>query len=205
MTEVNNYPPIIAFTGGRNVGKTTAAEKLVNDYGYVRVHAFEGGKYAAYHYFVWVLTGQVDAPHEVASRMVYGDLKDKDSPYLPEGKSPRFFMEEFGHFMGVSLGVPWTLGMEIDRAKRIHGDDVKLVIESLVYEVDEIYRHNGVVWRLERPGFDSPVGVKTDATQRLIKEDSLIASSSLEELALNIDDLMAINAYAAGSALVKQE
>ena len=75
---------LIGLTGLRNVGKSTVADLLVEEFGFVKVHAFDGGKYAAREWFRYVTDDE-----DVADRMVFGDLKDKPSRYLPGGVAPR--------------------------------------------------------------------------------------------------------------------
>lgn len=178
---------LVALTGKRNVGKSTAADKLVNEYGFVRIHAFDGGKAATVQYFEYLLAGLVKYPAAYALRMVYGDLKDLPCEHLPGGVAPRFFMEEFGKFMGVTLGTPWTMEMEIARARRLHGHDAKLIVESLIYEADVFRNLGGYILRLERPGHEGPK-VGSDAAQAGIKEDATISATSLEALASGVDE-----------------
>ncbi len=101
-------PKMIGITGKRNVGKSTVATLLEEKYGFTRVHAFDGGKVATLAYFEYITKNK-----EIAYRMVYGDLKDVPSPYLPNNVAPRYFLEKFGQFMGVDMGIDWTLAMEI--------------------------------------------------------------------------------------------
>lgn len=173
----DNRPPImIGLTGLRNVGKSTVAEMMERDYGFIRCHAFEAGKEAAVTWFAEI-TGDMDA----AIRMVHGDLKDRPSSYLPGGVAPRYFLERFGHFMGVDLGVEWTLALELARAARL-GRGAPIVVESVVYEAGWFKRRGGVVLRLVRPGHEGPVGVSSDAAQAAVDADVTIAATSVAEL-----------------------
>lgn len=177
MPSNDNYRPLLlGITGKRNVGKSTVAALLEERYGFARAHAFDGGKAAAEAYFVHT-TGDL----ATASRMVYGDLKDKPSPHLPGRVAPRFFLEKFGHFMGVTMGVDWTLAMEITRIRR-ESPRAPIVVESLVYEAPWFKAQGGVVLRLERPDFDGPEGIESDSVQALVEADYTISASSLDEL-----------------------
>jgi hypothetical protein len=159
---------MIGLTGLRNVGKTTVAEYLVSAHGFVRVHAFEGGKEAAFAYF-----RHCGADTETATRMIWGDLKDLPSALLPGDASPRYFLERFGRFMGQEMGVGWTLGAEVARA-RLTGRPI--VVESLVYEAGWFRAQGGMIIRIERPGHDGPIGDQSDSVQAAIKVDAVLVN-----------------------------
>lgn len=171
---------IIAFTGRRHAGKSTAAKYLRDKHGFVPAHAFGIGKRMAEQYFFEV-TGHAD----LADRMVNGDLKDQPSEYLPGNATPRLFMERFGQFMGVQMGPEWTLGMEVRR----YGPGVDLVFESIIYESEPLRKMGAVIVRLGRLGYDHP-SVDSDATQAAIKAHHTILAGSLDELRTGLDDLV---------------
>jgi hypothetical protein len=171
-----NKPLLLGITGKRNVGKSTVANLLESKYGFARVHAFDGGKMAAEAYFRHI-TGL--AP--MAERMVYGDLKDVPSPYLPGNAAPRYFLEKFGNFMGVTLGVEWTLAMEIARVRR-ETPNAPIVVESVVYEAPWFKAQGGFVLRLERPEHEGPAGIASDSVQAAIEADETIEARSVDEL-----------------------
>lgn len=167
---------MIGLTGLRNVGKSTVARLLKEEFGFATVHAFAAGKEATREWFVAI---GIDA--ETAWEMVYGDLKDVPSAELPGGVAPRFFLEKFGHFMGVTMGVEWTLGLEVNLARR-RNPRTPIVVESLVYEAPWFRRHGGTVWRLERPGHEGPAGVESDAVQAAIAADGIISAIEVDDL-----------------------
>ncbi len=167
-------PLMVGLTGKRNVGKSTAAN-ILEAHGFNRIHAFDAGKEAAETYFSYV-TGCCSR----ASEMVYGELKDVLCADLPGGVAPRFFLEKFGRFMGVEMGIDWTLAMEIAVARR-REPTAPIVVESVVYEADWFKAQGGVIIRIERPGFDGPK-VDSDADQALIKADRVISATTVEEL-----------------------
>lgn len=169
------HPPLVGLTGKRNVGKTTVA-KVFEGLGFTRIHAFDAGKVAAKTYFAYV-TGS----HQKAHDMVWGDLKDVPCSDLPGGSPPRYFLERFGRFMGVDMGVDWTLAMEIQVARRSR-PSVPIVVESLIYEADWFKSRGGRVVRLVRPGFENPVACESDEAQAKIKEDYEIVANDLESL-----------------------
>ncbi|NZD50573.1 hypothetical protein [Rhizobium leguminosarum] len=176
VDQQRNSPLLIGITGKRNVGKSTVAGLLEQRYGFARAHAFDGGKEAALHYFAHIVGDIV-----YADRMVYGDLKDVSSPYLPGNAAPRFFLEKFGQFMGVEMGVEWTLAMEVARIRR-ETPNAPIVVESLVYEAPWFKAHGGFVLRLVRPDFEGPAGVESDKVQAGIAADETISALSVDEL-----------------------
>jgi hypothetical protein len=179
----NRRPIIIGITGRRNVGKSTMARLLESEFGFMKVHAFEGGKESAVALFAY-MTGD----WSIANRMVYGDLKDKPSDLLPGGVAPRHYLEEYGKFMGVTMGVEWTLAMEVARARRLC-PSAPIVVESLVYEVDWFRANGGYIVRLERPDHDGPA-VGSDAFQAAIVADETIEARTVAELGGKVLRLM---------------
>lgn len=177
----NHHPPMIGLTGMRNVGKSTVANLLVEEFGFEKVHAFEAGKRAAETWFNCMgLPG---------AEMVYGDLKDRPHPGLPGGVAPRYFLERFGEFMGVQMGLQWTLAMEIAVTRR-RSPRAPIVVESVVYEAGWFRAQGGLVVRLERPWHVGPVGVASDAAQAAIAADVTISASTLDELRAAARDLV---------------
>ncbi|QWY83600.1 hypothetical protein [Rhizobium phage RHph_X2_26] len=174
---------LLGLTGERRVGKSTLTDMLCKEYGFVRAHAFEGGKYGAETIFAHMLQGLVSNPHDVAYAMVHGHLKDKPSPYLPGGVAPRWFLERFGHFMGVTLGTAWTMEAEVARVRRLFPGK-PIVVESLVYEETCFRGLGGLVVRVERLGHTDRPEVDSDAVQAAIKADFLITQSTVAELLL---------------------
>lgn len=169
----NRGPLMIGLTGKRNVGKSTVAEYLETEFGFTRIHAFEAGKRAAAAWF--------DAMDLPGDEMVYGALKDVPCASLPDGVAPRYFLERFGQFMGVQMGLPWTLGMEVAAARR-QAPRAPIVVESVVYEAPWFKEQGGLVVRLERPGHEGPAGVESDAVQAAVAADVTIAAVSVDDL-----------------------
>lgn len=177
-------PILLGITGLRNVGKTTTANHLVDEYDFTKTHPFEGGKVAAQAFFEHV-TGSA----YLANEMVNGRLKDKPSEFLPDNATPRSYLEKTGQFAGVELGVKWTLGLEVERAKRLN-PGLPIVVESVVYEIKWFREQGGKILRLERPDFDNPKGESSDDFQAMIKEDYKISATTTVELLDKVDDLM---------------
>lgn len=183
LTAVNDNdrkPVMIGLTGKRNVGKSTFANVLEEEFGWNKVHAFESGKIAAEAYFRSILRHLSDGD-DVARRMVWGDLKDKPSPHLPGSAEPRYYLERVGHFHGDDLGTEWTLALELRAAIAMH-PHAPIVVESVVYESPWFREQGGKVVRLVRPGFDGPVGVKSDAVQAELAADFEFVCSSPGEV-----------------------
>lgn len=172
----NARPIMVGLTGKRNVGKSTVATMLEEEYGFEAIHAFNSGKAASVRYFEMIVGDPLEA-----WEMVYGHLKDKPHPALPGCVAPRFFLEKFGHFMGHTMGVEWTLGLEIARARK-RAPRAPIVVESLVYEAAWFQAQGGFVVRLERPGHVGPAGVESDGVQAGIAADVTIAATSVDEL-----------------------
>lgn len=166
-------PLMIGLTGARNVGKSTVAALLESEYGFERVHTFESGKKAAVTWF--------DAIGGDGYEMVYGALKDVPSSFLPGNVSPRYFLEKFGEFMGVQLGVNWTLGIEIGLA-RSRAPNAPIVVESVVYETPWFRAQGGLVVRVDRPGHVGPAGIESDAVQARIVADYTLSATDVETL-----------------------
>lgn len=175
-TAATGGPLLLGITGRRNVGKSTVATLLEERYGFARAHAFDGGKEAARAYFAHITGGW-----DLAQRMVYGNLKDEPSPHLPGNVAPRFFLEKFGQFMGVTMGAEWTLAMEIARIRR-ESPRAPIVVESLVYEAPWFKAQGGVILRLERPDFEGPEGIESDSVQAAVEADHTITAATVEEL-----------------------
>jgi hypothetical protein len=169
----NDNAPLIGLTGKRNVGKSTVAAFLESRYGFARRHAFEAGKQAAKTWF--------DSMDLYGWRMVYGDLKDVPCADLPGGNPPRYFLERFGEFMGVQMGVDWTLAMEIAAARR-RWPKAPIVVESVVYEAAWFKAAGGRIWRLERPGHEGPAGIESDAAQAGILPDLTLSATAVDDL-----------------------
>ena len=176
---------IIGLSGRRGVGKSRVADRLVERHGFRRIHPFDGGKAACVGYFKHIGISEEDA-----ARMVNGDLKDKPCPLLPDNQTPRYYMEQFGHFMGVKMGPAWTIGQEIRMALE-RDPDARLIAESIVYEVDVIRNMGGVIVEITREG-SNITGLETDKATALIRPDLRFANNgnSLIQLAADVDDLL---------------
>lgn len=179
---------ILGLTGERNVGKTTIADYLVANYGFVRAHPFEGGKHATLGYYLYI-----GIPESIAKRMIWGDLKDVPSEYLPNNQTSRYFMEKLGYFMPTELGVEWTLGKELEKISQDYNKTkfelnsynnlnpqqnitirpLHIVVESLVYESSMVEKLGKIVL-VERLLENIIVGEKTSEAVKTVKHDYVI-------------------------------
>lgn len=176
---------IIGLTGRRQVGKSTIANMLVEEFGFQRVHPFDGGKAMCMAMFE-----RYGATADEAYRMVNGDLKDTASDILPGRATPRDLMEPFGKFMGVEMGPDWTISMELKRILRAV-PDARLVVESVVYEVDALRDLGGAVAMVTRAG-STTAGLNTDAVVAGIDPDFVIANdgNDLSRLRQDLDEVI---------------
>lgn len=180
---------ILGLTGERNVGKTTIADYLVANYGFVRAHPFEGGKHATLGYYLYI-----GIPESIAKRMIWGDLKDTPSPYLPNNQTSRYFMEKFGYFMPTELGIEWTLGKELEKIERnqVLNRPLRVIVESLVYESSMVEKLGKIVL-VERLLENTIVGEKTSEAVKTVKHDYVIKNyHDKDYLYKTVDTLMYI-------------
>jgi hypothetical protein len=182
----------VGLSGDRQVGKSRVADYLVESFGFVRAHPFFGGKIATRAYFQ-----HLGATEEESHRMTDGDLKDIPSPYLPNNALPRYFMEEFGYFMGSGLGPEWTIGVEmdkIDQASARAGRDSRVIMESIVYEIDYLRgRTDALIVKVERDQARNTIDApRTSAAGKLIVPDVTLHNNGddLSVLHAAIDGIM---------------
>lgn len=174
---------LIGLTGERGVGKSEAARILAR-HGFQSLHAFGCGKAMCITYYV-----RLGIDPEEAVRMVDGDLKDTPCHHLPGGVSSRYFMERFGHFMGVTMGSEWTLGAEIKYMRRRHPSS-NFVVESLAYESSLFKELGGTVVRLVRDG-NRPKGEFTDKGQSHVRHNYVIENNgTMEQLERRLMDIV---------------
>lgn len=176
---------IIGLTGQRHSGKSQAAKYLIEKYGFVKAHPFDGGKEMCKVYYQ-----RMGFTEDESERMVNGDLKDVPQDRLPGGVSSRFFMEKFGKFL-FDVGPEWTLGVELNRTMRYKLTAPDIVIESLVYE-ERVFRtfDDAFVIMLER--YSSQEGSETSKVVKTIVPDIIISNNtdSLDDLYAKLDQVI---------------
>lgn len=167
---------IIGLTGERGVGKSEAA-LIFEKYGFVRLHTFAPGKRMVEAYFAHLGYGQ-----DMIRKLVHGELRDQPCNMLPDNQTPRFFMEQFGYFMGMTLGPAWTLGVELNLQLEVDRE-TPVVFESLVYEAGYLKARGGKIVKIIRPGFTNPKGINSDKAVNGIMPDYMISNEgSLADL-----------------------
>jgi len=182
---------IIGLTGKRHVGKSTVAEHL-RGRGWQPVHPFAGGKVMVLAYLE-----RLGVPHATAERMIYGDLKDTPHPLLPGDGKCRTVMERLGNWMPREFGTEYTIGVEL-RLAHIADPGARLIVESVVYEADEIRAAGGIIIRIVRPGHARRPGMMTDAAEATIQADiEIVNDGDVAALLAQVDALVGGAALAA--------
>ena len=189
---------MIGLTGERGVGKSTVVKYLELKHNFENAHAFNVGKHMTLQMLLYM-----DVPYDTAYRMVYTDLRDVPSSYLPGKVSCRYFMEKFGFFMGKELGPEWTLGAELKHLKQFieyHDDNIKdsenavrgIVFDSIVYEAPLFKEKGGIIIRITRPDADKTIEApNTSKAQAEVKHDVEITNDgSLDQLHSAIDAVL---------------
>jgi hypothetical protein len=150
---------IIGLTGKREAGKSTFAKVAIQDFDFKGIHAFGPGKAMLMAYYEYM-----GIDRSTAWEMVHGSQKDVVLGNMPEpDKDSRFFMEEFGYFMGVKMGPKWTAMVELAKVEREFPGSHK-ILESIVYELPIVKELDDIVIiGVERPGHTGPEGTHTDA------------------------------------------
>lgn len=175
---------IIGLTGRRGVGKSEIANLLNQLYGFRVIHPFAPGKAMLCGYYRYM-----GVPEAVAVAMTDGALKD--TPFaeiyirrtthtdiavselgMPWASS-REAMESLGWILGSMPGSPFTLPSAYARARSNVDPDTNLVVESVVYEVEQLQSlEPTLIIRVDWPHHDSGiVGQHTDqATDKIIAD-----------------------------------
>ncbi len=176
---------IIGLAGYRRTGKSEIAKHLIEEHGFQSVHPFGVWKVGC-----MAMLEAMGADPDTAWDMINGHLKDTPSDLLPGGVCPRYLMEKLGNWAGTSaeMGPSWTIGTSL-KAALASGNDAPLVVESVVYEVDEIHKMGGHIIMVNRPGRDGD-GLDTDKKTDKIVPDSyfLNPGDDLTSMKIALDD-----------------
>lgn len=157
---------IIAFTGAKGVGKDTAAQLLIDRYGYTKASFAEPLKQVCKLAF-----GLTD--EEMTDRV----LKEKKLGRWPH-ESPRRLLQTVGtdmfrkHFPGV-----WIKALERTAAELLTGGG-KVVITDLRFpdEADAIMLLHGTIVKIRRPGFEPSAEHASESYFEEILEDLVITN-----------------------------
>ena len=185
---------VIGLTGPARSGKSTAAERMVQEWGAHRLPFAAPLKRVLYTFLV-----DQGVDPERAHRMVYGDLKEVPSALLG-GSTSRRAQQLLGTEWGRALSPP----LWIDAWKRIvedrvgkasaDGETILIVADDVRFpnEVAAIRALGGIVVRVARPGagLAGAAGAHTSETTDLGDPDQTIVNDGgLEWLATQADAL----------------
>lgn len=137
----DNLPRVVALTGAAGSGKTTAADILIRDYGYVRV------KFAAPLKAMCRAIGLTDEHIE-------GSLKEVPCAIL-QGKTPRYAMQTLGTEWGRdTIGPKFWTGLWEDAALGVLFAGERIVVDDCRFpnEAEVVREMGGVIYRLEGRG-----------------------------------------------------
>lgn len=178
---------LIGIAGPAGSGKTTAAQRLVQEHGFVRVRFAEAIKAMARGLFV--ASGYDDG---IIERMVDGDLKNTPMPELM-GASPRVIMQTIGGEWGrETIHSDLWVRIATTKAGELLGEGIPVVIDDVRHanEVQAIQGYAGLVWKIAGRS-DSGVPAHTSERELLTGIDALLYNTgSLEELHDQVDWLL---------------
>ncbi len=81
---------------------------------------------------------------------------------------------------------------------RIADPAARLIVESVVYEADEVRAAGGVIIRIVRPGHVGPAGMMTDAAEADIEADlEIVNDGDVATLPAQVDGLIGTELLAA--------
>ena len=171
---------IIGLSGLAGSGKSAITKYLVEQHGFVNAK-FAGGLKVMTRAFL-AYRGVDEATIE---RMIEGDLKEVSTRYLG-GRSPRYFMQKLGHEFG-RLCIHEDLWIDTT-ADHIAGLP-KVVLDDTRYpnEAGLVWRHGGIVARVQRPSNNLDVGQHASEVMDFEADVHLLNNGSLESLFHNIE------------------
>lgn len=163
LFSIDRLPPIIGLTGFMKSGKSTAANILVERYGYTRYR------------FAGLLKEMLKALGLTAEE-IDGSLKEKPCALLG-GKTPRHAMITLGTEWGRNLidGDLWVRAFfrSIEGKGLVVVDDVRFPNEA-----DAIFVRGGLIWRIERGNAPLNSLHASEAGQLEIQPDLVIENNA---------------------------
>lgn len=179
-------PLIIGFTGRRGVGKSEAARVVHSMGGFSLLHTFGIGKLMTIAYFMGIGYSQEDA-----KEMVDGKYKRFPAMKMPAQVTPQWFMERFGHFMGVELGPEFTIGVWFNKYMELYPEN-NIVLESIVYEANWVRQQYGPRFkliRITRLAIDEVNPLSDAGVARIIPDFTINNNGTLEEFQFKVDKM----------------
>ena len=179
---------ILGLAGYAGSGKSTAAEALCRNYGFVRARFADPLKG-----MIRTLLAQIGADEAMIDAMIEGSLKEVPSEMLA-GRSPRYVMQTLGTDWGRGfMGPNFWADIAISRVRALHAEfpGHPIVFEDTRFanELAAIRKVGGVVLRIDRPG-TGPVNAHESDNQRLDIFNSVTNDGTVEALEGKILDFM---------------
>jgi len=173
---------IVAFSGRRFSGKSTAAKILVDEFGYTDVKFADPLKNmlrAMYH------TCGVDS--DIIERKIEGDLKEVPCMWLLD-KTPRYAMQTLGTEWRDMIGTDLWTGMFVDRIKslRVRGHNIVCSDFRFPHEQAILEDLGATMIKIIRPGIQEDIEVSGHISETAVDEMSfdheVINNGSVEDL-----------------------
>lgn len=175
---------IVGFCGPIGAGKSAAAERLVEQHGFVRLRFAQPLKEA----LAGLLASAGACPDEIA-RMIDGDLKEHPAPFLA-GRTPRHAMQTLGTEWGRNcIGGDYWVSLWKARARASLDAGLNVVADDVRFpnEAEAIRALGGPVVRIERAG---PVASDHASEKQCVAFDRSIRNDEgLDDLFRIVDGL----------------
>lgn len=174
---------VIGFCGLAGSGKTTAAERLVSEHGFVRVRFADQLKI-----MLRVLLVARGVSPGLIDRMVNGDLKEMPARELG-GRTPRHAMQTLGTEWGRVLIAP---GLWVDAWRDVAQRYLRVVVDDARFpnEVAAITVLGGRLYAVHRPGV---AATDHESERHTLTVDGIVMNDgNVEDLHEKIDRLTRI-------------
>ena len=148
-------------------GKSTVADMLVREHGFVRVKMADGLKA-----MLRSLLAYQNLPLCKIDEMIEGGLKHQQSPFL-YSKSPRYAMQTLGTEWGRNcMGEDFWIEVADAKVRAFLRDGKNVVIDDIRFEneYDYVRRYAGIMAHIRRPSLEAAKPKRT-LLQRLFAKD----------------------------------